>query len=145
MGLWINRFLKTLRVGALYGGLVGLFGCTQLGPQPITREELAANLGPLLRIERRAEQVKYYSVLLNGAGGIGEREAQALKDHYDIYYVYYLAANTNLGRGHLDAYRAHIKLAEKELDSMEAILKETLAALGRRGVEPSSQHRRSGL
>ncbi|MGH7847358.1 MAG: hypothetical protein ACREQW_19600 [Candidatus Binatia bacterium] len=123
----------------------GLAACAQVGPQPIARDQLAANLAPLLKVERRAEQVKYYTLLLDKIGGIGEEGAQALKNHHDVYYVYYLAANMHLARGNLGAYRAHVKLAENELDSMEGILKESLSALSPKETQPGNHFSRFGL
>lgn len=123
----------------------GLAACGQIGPQPIARDQLAANLAPLLKIERRADRVKYYTLLLDKIGGIGEQGAQALKDYHDVYYVYYLAANMHLARGNLDAYRAHVKLAEKELDSMEGILKESLSALSLKEIQPGNYFSRFGF
>jgi hypothetical protein len=124
---------------------VGLMACAQVASQPLPPDQLAANLAPLLKIEKRAEQVKYYALLLDNLGGIGEANAAAIKQHHDIYYVYYLAANFNLARGHIDSYLLHVRLAGKELDSMEAILKERIAALDRSDPEAGNQLSRFGL
>jgi hypothetical protein len=124
---------------------LAMVGCAQIGPQPIGRDQLAANLAPLLKIERRADQVKYYSLLLDKVGALGEAGASALKNHYDVYYVYYLAANMHLARANIDTYQAHVKLAEKELDAMEGILKESLSTLEEAEPPPQSKFSRFGL
>jgi hypothetical protein len=140
------RLVRIVAVGASMLVLAfGLAACGQIGPQPMGRDQLAANLAPLLKIERRADQVKYYTLLLDKVGGLGEEGAQALKNHHDVYYVYYLAANMHLARGNLDSYRVHVKLAEKELDSMEGILKESLSALSQKETQPGNHFSRFGL
>ncbi len=124
---------------------IGLMGCAQVASQPLPPDQLAANLAPLLKVEKRADQVRYYALLLDNLGGIGEENAAAIKQHHDIYYVYYLAANFNLARGHIDSYLVHVKLAGKELDFMEAILKESMAALSRTDPEVGNRLSRFGL
>ena len=123
----------------------GLMACAQVASQPLPPDQLAANLAPLLKIEKRAEQVKYYALLLDNLGGIGEANAAAIKQHHDVYYVYYLAANFHLARGRIDSYLVHVSLAGKELDSMEAILKERIAALSRSDPEGGNRLSRFGL
>jgi hypothetical protein len=123
---------------------LGLTACSQM-TQPLSRDELAANLAPLLKIERRADQVKYYSLLLTNLGGIGAESVAIIKNHHDIYFVYYLAANLNLARGNIDSYLVHVRLAEKELDSMELILKEGFATLAQRNPQAEKDLSRLGL
>jgi hypothetical protein len=123
---------------------LGLTACSQ-AIQPLSRDEVAANLAPLLKIERRADQVKYYSLLLTNLGGIGADSVAIIKKHHDIYFVYYLAANLNLARGNIDSYLVHVRLAEKELDSMESILKEGFATLAQRNPRAEKDLSRLGL
>jgi len=105
----------------------GLAACSQI--KPIAPEDLARNLGPILKIEKRLDQVKYYSKMLGNLGEMKGENADDLKAHHDIYYVYYVAANVQLARGDMEAYLAHVKLAERELDLMESIVKDRLTRL----------------
>jgi hypothetical protein len=68
-----------------------------------------------------------------------------LKATHDVYYVYYLAAAVHLARGNMGSYVAHVKLAERELDAMEAIVKENLAHLTQSESERKSRFSKSGL
>jgi hypothetical protein len=77
--------------------------------------------------------------------GMSQESAQKLKATHDVYYVYYLAASVYLARGNLEAYLAHLKQAEKELDSMEAILKRDLSKLSELEREKKERVFRSGL
>lgn len=103
----------------------GLAACAQINPIP--RDQLAANIAPILQIEKRLDQVRYYTKVLGSVGGISEEKTTELKKHLDVYYVYYLASNVQLAEGDMESYQAHVKLAERELDVMEAILKDGLA------------------
>ncbi len=106
----------------------GLVACSQIDPVP--RDQLAANLAPILKIEKRADGVKYYTQMLRTVGEMSEEGAGKLKAHYDIYYIYWMAAIFNLANGNMDSYLANLKLAEKELNAMETILKDQFAQLG---------------
>jgi hypothetical protein len=130
-----NRFILALLL------TVGLAGCSQLNPVP--REEVEANLAPMLKAERRADQIKYYAQLLVRMEAMSQESAKKLKSTHDVYYVYYVAASVYLARGNLESYLEHLKHAEKELDEMEAILKEDLAKLSR--TEQERRVFRSGL
>jgi hypothetical protein len=122
---------------------LGLIGCSQFNPVP--REQVEGNLGPMLRVERRADQMKYYTEVLVQMEGMSQESAQKLKATHDVYYVYYLAASVHLARGSLESYLAHLKQAEKELDSMEAILKRDLSKLSELEREKKERVFRSGL
>jgi hypothetical protein len=106
--------------------MVGLAACSQV--QPTSRDQIAANLSPILKIEKRADRVKYYTQALGFTGRNGDEKGETLKSHYDIYYVYYLAATFNLARGNMEAYLANVKLADVELDAMEAILRDKIGS-----------------
>ena len=106
---------------------VGAAGCSYIQPiQPISRDQLAQHIDPILKMERRLDQVMYYTKMLGSLGGLSQGKSKELKQHLDVYYVYYLASNVQLARGDMVAYQAHVELAEKELDVMEKILKDGL-------------------
>ncbi len=123
--------------------MLGAAACSQL--TPISRDQLVENLGPMLRLEKRADQVKYYTQMLVLVGKIDEGKFQDLKAHHDVYFTYYLAANVALAGGNMESYRVHLKLAEKEMNSMEAELKNSLATLGESDSDDGKSFSRSGL
>jgi hypothetical protein len=86
-------------------------------------EQIMAEIEPILKVEQRADRVRTKTQLLGLIGGIRSDQAKELKSHYDVYYVHYLAASVNLAGGDITTYKAHLKIADKELDAMEKILK----------------------
>ena len=105
---------------------MGMAACSQVQVEPISRDQLVENIDPILKMEKRIDQVMYYAKMLGSLGGLSQGKSSELKTHLDIYYVYYLASNVQLAKGNMVSYQAHLKLAEKELDVMESILKDGL-------------------
>ena len=103
----------------------GIVACSQIDPAP--RNQLVANITPILDVEKRADRIMYYLKVLDSIGGVSKERSEELKAHYDVYYVYYLASNVQLAGGKTDSYLAHIKLAEGELDAIETILNDGFA------------------
>jgi len=98
----------------------GVIACSQIDPAP--RNQLVANIAPILDVEKRADRIMYYVKVLDSIGGMSKERSEELKAHYDVYYVYYLASNVHLAGGKTESYLAHVKLAEGELDAIETIL-----------------------
>lgn len=115
-------FMKSFGFLVLASGLVA---CSTV--EPISRNQLAANIKPILKIEERIDQMRYYTKMLDSLGGISKEKSEELKGHYDVYYVYYFASNLYLAEGNTESYEAHVKQAQSELDAIEAILKDGLA------------------
>ena len=105
----------------------GLVACAQISPLP--PDQLAANLGPLSKIEEEADRVMLYSQILESKGGMSDENAKVLKMHFDVYNVYYTAAILQLAGGNKESYLTDVQLAAGELQAMEAILKDKLAKL----------------
>ena len=105
---------------------MGMAACSQVQVVPISRDQLVENIDPILKMEKRIDQVMYYAKMLGSLGGLSQGKSSELKTHLDIYYVYYLASNVQLAKGNMISYQAHLELAEKELDVMESILKDGL-------------------
>ena len=103
----------------------GLQACSQIPTIP--RDQLTANLAPILKVEERADEVKANTQILGFAGQITTDKVEKLKTHFDVYYVHYLAASVYLARGSMENYRAQLKRAETELEAMEAILQKAPA------------------
>jgi len=105
---------------------MGLAACSQVQVAPISRDQLVNSIAPILKMEQRLDQVMYYTKMLGSLGGLSQGKSKELKNHLDIYYVYYLASNIQLAKGNMESFTAHLKLAEKELDVMESIVKDGL-------------------
>ncbi len=119
----------------------GLVACSQIDPIP--RDQIAANLAPIVKIEKQAERIQYYVRVLGPMGLISDETNATLKTHYDIYYIYHQEAISHLSRGNIESYLAHAKLAERELNSMERILKDKFTELGK--ADSEREGRFSGL
>ena len=98
----------------------GLLACSQI--PTISRDQLTANLAPILKVGERADQVKATTQILSLVGQMTAEKVEEMKTHYVIYNVHYLAAGVYLARGSMEDYKAHLRQAETELEAMEAIL-----------------------
>jgi hypothetical protein len=97
------------------------------------------NLGPIVKLEERASLLTKGIEALASHGQIGQEDAEALKESFDVYFVYHRAATVFLVEGRIDAYKSHVALAGKELDAMEM----RLVNLARRSGddEPAAKQR----
>ncbi len=116
----LNRVAIALGLGLLFTG------CSPIGP--ISRDQLAENLAPILEVENWVNRAMSGVQMLGSVGEISDKDAEKLKAHYDVYSVYYHAANVYLAGGDIESYIAHIQMAKQELDTMEVILKHSLVA-----------------
>jgi hypothetical protein len=130
----INLILSTILAGSV-------IACSQIDPIP--RDQVAANLPPIVKIEKQASHLNYYIQALGSMGKMSDENLARLKAHYDIYYVYWTAAIFLLATGNMESYLAHVKMAERELDAMERILKDKFTELGE--AETEREGRFSGL
>ena len=118
--------MRLYRVAIALGLGLLFTGCSPIGP--MSRDQLATNLAPILEVENRAKQVLSGAQMLGSVGVISKKDAGKLKAHYDVYFVYYYSANVYLAGGDIESYIAHIQMAKQELDTMEVILKHSLVA-----------------
>ncbi len=116
----LNRVALVLGLGLLFTG------CSTIGP--ISRDQIAENLAPILEVENRVNRAMSGVQMLGSVGEISDKDAEKLKAHYDVYFVYYHAANVYLAGGDIESYKSHIEMAKKELVAREAILKNSLVA-----------------
>ncbi len=116
--------MKNLRLAFLLFGVIGLGACAQVSPMP--RDQLTANLVPILKIEQRSSQMKNVIQVLGSVGTLNGQTLEELKGHYDVYFIYYSASTVYLAGGNVASYLAYVKLAEEELDAMEQLLKESV-------------------
>ena len=111
----LNRVALALGLGLLFTG------CSTIGP--ISRDQIAENLAPILEVENRVNRAMSGVQMLGSVGEISDKDAEKLKAHYDVYSVYYHAANVYLAGGDIESYISHIEMAKKELAAIEAMLK----------------------
>lgn len=118
--------MKNLRLAFLLFGVIGLGACAQVSPLP--RDQLTANLVPILKIQHRSSQMKNVIQVLGSVGTLNGQTLEELKGHYDVYFIYYSASTVYLAGGNMVSYLAYVKLAEEELDAMEQLLKESVGS-----------------
>ncbi len=95
----LNRVALVLGLGLLFTG------CSTIGP--ISRDQIAENLAPILEVENRVSRAMSGVQMLGSVGEISDKDAEKLKSHYDIYSVYYHAANVYLAVGDIESYISH--------------------------------------
>lgn len=104
-------------------------GCRQANSasrEPVSRAKIVENLSPIVDMEKRGIQLTLAMQKLPLVADVSAEDARAIKEHYDVYYVYHNAAATSLAEGDMHAYRNHVQAGSKELDSLEAKLKDVL-------------------
>ncbi len=107
--------------------LVG--GCRQASSasrEPVSRAKVVENLSPIVDMEKRGIELTLAMQKLPLVATVSPEDARAIKEYYDVYYVYHNAAATSLAEGDMQAYRNHVRAGSKELDSLEAKLKDVL-------------------
>jgi hypothetical protein len=125
-------------------------GCTNVNSasrEPVSREKVVENLSPILDMEQRGTELTLAMQKLPFVAKLSRDDARELKEHYDVYYVYHNAAATSLAEGDFEAYRKHVRVGLKELDSIEAKLKDVLkkSSGGERENQPAPHGRSSTL
>jgi hypothetical protein len=124
-----SRERKSDIIACVLTASVSLFamGCTQTdlsSAKPGERGKIVENLDPIVKMEERRTKLMIAMQYIPQIAKVTPADAQRLKEHYDVYYVYHGAATVSLAEGKLQAYRDHIKTASQELDSLEAKLKD---------------------
>jgi hypothetical protein len=120
--------MKTINLVLLLVFARGLMACAQVGSLP--PDQISANLGPILKIEDKAQQIISCAQVLDSLGDITEENAKTFKTHLNVFNVYYFAATIHLAEGNTKSYLAYVKSAEEELHAMETILKAKIGELG---------------
>ncbi len=119
--------MNTLKFITALGLVIGLTACSNTIKDPLPRRQVIANITPILDMEKRFNNLSYYTKMLGSVGSIPKEKSDTLQNHYDVYYVYYITSNTQLAGGNIDASLAHDKLANRELDSVEKILESIMS------------------
>jgi len=68
-------------------------------------------------IQKKANFLAFYGVY-------SEKIALAIRQHHDVYYPYYMAANFYLASGQIEKYKEALGLAEIELKAMNKLIDE---------------------
>ncbi|MGH7826719.1 MAG: hypothetical protein ACREQ7_16295 [Candidatus Binatia bacterium] len=108
------------------------FGCAaqtnnDVAQQQVARERVVHNLNPITKVEERVRKLTQVMQHLPLVANVNAEDAQKLKEHYDVYYIYHNAATVSLAQGDLRAYKNHLQVASRELDSLEAKLKHVVS------------------
>ncbi len=125
-----------------------LAGCRQANSasgDPLPRAKVVENLSPIVDMEQRGMQLTMAMRNLPLVATVSPDDARAIKEYYDVYYVYHNAAATSLAEGNMQAYRHHVEAGSKELDSLEVKLKEILKrSSGGNGDNKAAPEAKSG-
>jgi uncharacterized protein YcfL len=101
-----------------------VIGCSQV--RPVTRNQLVENLAPIVEIEGRSSDLTMLYQRLKLIGWIKDEDSRALKEHYDVYYIYHKGAVVSLAQGDVETCKSLVRLADQELKSIETKLKSLL-------------------
>jgi hypothetical protein len=144
----MNRFMPTSQILFAIFVFAIAAGCTKAHPasrEPLPREKVVENLSPIVDMEKRGIQLTLAMRNLPLVASVSPEDARTLKEAYDVYYVYHNAAATSLAEGDLQAYRNHVQAGSRELDSLEAKLKDILkGSSGGSEKNPAAPSAKSG-
>jgi len=107
----------------------------------LTRTELTKVIEPLLEVEGRYGRImQEVSFIAFFGEEIFAKASGALKNHADVYWVYYYSASVALANGDLKNYRRYLIELAKEIDAMQSILEEAIG-----GIQSSPSDREAFL
>ena len=101
-----------------------LVGCSVKVNHVPRRDFLVEHMPPMLAMEKQSDKVRDKLKLYLSLNALGIEGMRKIKEHLDVYYIYYLNANVLLGRGNTRLFLYYIALATQELDSMMDLLDE---------------------
>jgi hypothetical protein len=87
----------------------------------VKRINLIDNMPELTAIEMRAGALLNVVGALQSQGMLAGQKADEVKRHYDIYYIYHIAASVDLAKGNPE-FSDSMKRAQEALDKMEITL-----------------------
>jgi hypothetical protein len=93
-----------------------------MAQQPVARQQVVDNLEPIVKVEERVRKLTRVMQHLPLVVNVKAEDAKKLKEHYDLYSIYHTAATISLAEGNFQAYKSHLQVASRELDSLEARL-----------------------
>ena len=103
--------------------LVAAQGCSTSRVGIVAREAVIADLKPIVEIEARAQAIGQILASASGSGMFDSPAAMGLKEHYDLYYLYHMAAAVHLAHAERQPFFEYVELARRELDAMESIMR----------------------
>ncbi len=101
-----------------------LVGCSVKVNHVPRRDFLVDHMRPMLAMEKQLDRIRDTLKLYLSLNALGKKEMRKIKEHLDVYYIYYLNANVQLGRGNAQLFLHYIGLATQELNSMMDLLDE---------------------
>lgn len=103
--------------------IVASQGCSMTGAGTVARTELVADLKPINEIERHSQMITQILGGMSQYGMLDDQATMRLKEHYDLYYIYHMAAAVHLARGERHQYLQYVEQARRELDAMESMMR----------------------
>ena len=102
---------------------LGLTACTST--VELSRKDMLQHLRPLVALEDKYGQLQQTVQLATYLfEELPDQKASEFKEHVDIYWIHYAAANVAIANGDLEVYEEHIEAAKEEVDAMEIVLGE---------------------
>ncbi len=109
--------------------VLGLSACAPSVTQ-LSRQDLLAHLAPMRDLEMRYEELQSSASVaaLLGMNAV-DREAENLKDHLDLYWMHYYAANVAIANEDMESYEKHLQLSEIEMEAIESMINKMILGL----------------
>ncbi len=81
-------------------------------------------------LDLRFERLQSSATVAAGLGaGINDGNGELFRNHLDLYWAHYYAAQVAIANDDLERFSRHIHLSESEMDAMESMIHEAIRGL----------------
>ncbi len=96
----------------------------------LSRQDLLSHLAPMRDLEMRYEELQATASVaaLQGINAV-DGEEENLKDHLDLYWMHYYAANVAIANEDMESYEKHLQLSEMEMEAIESMINKIILGL----------------
>lgn len=108
---------------------LGLSACVP-STTHLSRHDLLQLLAPMRDLETKYEEIQTAASLADVMEiGVTEYQAKKLKEHTDLYWMHYYAANVAIANGDVEGYENQLQISRVEIEAIEDILDEVIRRL----------------
>ncbi|MFQ5930701.1 MAG: hypothetical protein ACE5MK_13495 [Acidobacteriota bacterium] len=108
---------------------LGLSACAPSMPH-LSRQDLLQRLASMRNLEAKYDEIQTYASLADIMGvGVTEYQARKLKEHTDLYWLHYYAANVAIANGDVQGYEIQLQTSRAELEAIEDIFDDVIRRL----------------